>query len=129
MAVRMGEAAGADGHTYIGARERPLIGYRPSGGLCRSGGHAHGFAAACRPRSVGLYMHTQSRGHGTWRNSPIKVMRTLSISLLFTAASLAQSDPKPAVAVDKVLDETLTAWEKRMSKLEGLSATVKVTEI
>jgi TIGR03009 family protein len=56
-------------------------------------------------------------------------MRTLSISLLITAAVLAQADPKSANNADKVLDETLTAWEKRMTGLEGLSAAVKVTEV
>jgi TIGR03009 family protein len=76
-------------------------------------------------------MPTQSRGHGSRCNSPIKVsaMRTLLISLLFTVASFAQADPKPVNKADKILDETLTAWEKRMSKLEGLSATCKVTEL
>src|SRR5262245_44975028 len=56
-------------------------------------------------------------------------MRIFMISLFVSTAAFAQADPKPANDASKVLDETLTAWEKRMSKLEGLSATVKVTEV
>lgn len=56
-------------------------------------------------------------------------MRTLVISLVFAATAFAQTDPKPANTAAKILDETLSAWEQRMSKLEGLSAMVKVTEV
>jgi len=62
-------------------------------------------------------------------STKVIAMRTVVISLLFTAVAFAQTDAKPATNADKVLNDTLAAWEGRMTKLEGLSVKVKVTEV
>jgi len=55
-------------------------------------------------------------------------MRALVISLVLAAAGFAQEAPKTPAKADQVLDETLKAWEERMGKVDGLSASCRLTE-